>query len=252
MAASRPVVGIVCDHRIIEEHSFHIAGEKYIAALRDGSNAVPLLIPALDPPLTPEDILASVDGLMFPGSASNVSPRHYGGEAPREPEFLDEQRDANTLPLFRSAIQAGKPVLCICRGFQELNVALGGTLHQHVHEVDGRRDHREDESATLDEQYGPAHQVTVAEGGLLAKLLDARRFEVNSLHGQGIDKLAPGLFADAVAPDGQIEAVSMPEARGFVLGLQWHPEWRWSENPVSRAIYAAFGAALRRSGLTTP
>ncbi|MGA7711937.1 MAG: gamma-glutamyl-gamma-aminobutyrate hydrolase family protein [Rhizomicrobium sp.] len=245
MAGLRPVVGIICDHRTIDQHPFHIAGEKYIAALRDGSNAIPLLIPALDPPLAPDDILARVDGLMFPGSPSNVSPHHYGGEAPREPELLDERRDVNTLPLFRSAIQAGKPVLCICRGFQELNVALGGTLHQHVHEVEGRKDHREDDTAPLDEQYGAAHPVTVAEGGLLAKLVSARRFAVNSLHGQGIDKLAPGLFADAVAPDGQIEAVSMPGARGFVLGLQWHPEWRWSENPVSRAIYAAFGAALR-------
>ena len=245
MSISRPVVGIVCDHRGIDEHPFHIAGEKYIAALRDGSNAIPLLIPALDPPLVPEDILANIDGLMFPGSPSNVSPRHYGGAAPREPEFLDERRDANTLPLLRSAIQAGTPILCICRGFQELNVALGGTLFQHVHEVEGRSDHREDDAAPLDEQYGPAHPVNVAEGGLLAKLVSMRCFEVNSLHGQGIDKLAPGLLAEAVAPDGQIEAVSMPRARAFVLGLQWHPEWRWSENPVSRAIYAAFGAALR-------
>jgi putative glutamine amidotransferase len=245
MNVSRPVVGIICDYRRIDEQPFHIAGEKYIAALRDGSNAIPLLIPVLDPPLALDDILASVDGLMFPGSPSNVSPRHYGGEPPREPEFLDEQRDANTLPLFRRAIQAGKPVLCICRGFQELNVALGGTLHQHLHEVEGRQDHREDESRPLDERYGPSHPVTVAEGGLLAKLVNTRRFEVNSLHGQGIDKLAPGLFADALAPDGQIEAVSMPSARGFVLGLQWHPEWRWSENAISRAIYAAFGAAMR-------
>jgi len=134
--------------------------------------------------------------------------------------------------------------LCICRGFQELNVALGGTLHQAVHEVPGRFDHRE-KGAALDEQYAPAHPVTVAEGGLLARIVPQRSFEVNSLHGQGIAKLAPPLFADAAAPDGQIEAVSMPQAKGFLLGLQWHPEWRWAGNEISRAIFAAFGKALR-------
>ncbi len=245
MSVSKPRVGLVCDHRIVNAHPFHMAGEKYATALRDGALALPLLIPALDPPLAPEDILSGIDGLMFTGSPSNVSPRHYGGTAPRDGVLQDERRDATSLPLLRSAIEAGKPVLCICRGFQELNVALGGTLHQHVHEVEGRWDHREREVASLDERYGPVHPVTVAPGGLLAKLVDVDRFDVNSLHGQGIDRLAPPLHADAAAPDGQIEAVSLPGAKGFVLGLQWHPEWRWSENPVSRAIFAAFGAALR-------
>ena len=245
MAVPRPTVGLVCDHRMVNAHPFHMAGEKYATALRDGAEALPLLIPALDPPLAPRDVLSVIGGLMFTGSPSNVSPRHYGGKTPREGVLQDERRDATSLPLLRLAIEMGKPVLCICRGFQELNVALGGTLHQHVHEVEGRRDHREKKSASLDEQYGPVHPVTVALGGLLAKLVGVRGFDVNSLHSQGIDKLAPSLHADAAAPDGQIEAVSMPGAKGFVLGLQWHPEWRWSENPVSRAIFSAFGAALR-------
>jgi putative glutamine amidotransferase len=221
-----------------------MAAEEYIVAVRDGAGALPLLIAALDPPLAPEDILASVDGLLFSGSPSNVSPRHYGGQEARKGSLQDERRDATALALLRTAVEAGKPVLCICRGFQELNVALSGTLHQAVHEVPGRVDHREKGTA-LDEQYGPAHPVTVAEGGLLARILLQRSFEVNSLHGQGIDKLAPPLHADAAAPDGQIEAVSMPRAKGFVLGVQWHPEWRWAENDISRAIFAAFGAALR-------
>ena len=244
MRSSRPSVGLVCDHRRIGKHPFHMAGEEYIAALRDGAGALPLLIPALDPPLTPEDILASVDGLLFSGSPSNVSPRHYGGQPARKGSLEDERRDSTALPLLRAAVEAGKPVLCICRGFQELNVALGGTLHQAVHEVPGRFDHREKGTA-LDEQYGPAHPVAVAEGGLLARIVPRRSFEVNSLHGQGVDKLAPPLHADAAAPDGQIEAVSMPGAKGFLLGVQWHPEWRWAENDISRAIFAAFGAALR-------
>lgn len=242
---ARPVVGLICDHRMVEEHPFHMAGEKYMAALRYGADALPLLIPSLDPPLEPGDVFARVDGLLFTGSPSNVAPHHYGGPAPRPEVEQDHRRDATSLPLLRSAIAAGKPVLCICRGFQELNVALGGTLYQHVHEVAGRHDHREDETAPLDVQYGPAHPVRVAEGGLLSRITDRRAFDVNSLHNQGIDKIAPDLFADAVAPDGQIEAVSLPAAKGFLFGTQWHPEWRWSENEISRAIFAAFGEALR-------
>jgi putative glutamine amidotransferase len=243
MRSSRPSVGLVCDHRRIGKHPFHMASEEYIAALRDGAGALPLLIPALDPPLAPADILARMDGLLLSGAASDVSPRLYGGGTPRKGVPLDERRDSTAVPLLQSAIEAGKPVLCICRGFQELNVALGGTLHREVHEVPGRFDHREKGTA-LDEQYGPAHTVTVAEGGLLARIVPRRSFKVNSLHGQGIDKLAPPLFADAAAPDGQIEAVSMPGAKGFLLGVQWHPEWRWAENEISRAIFAAFGEAI--------
>ena len=137
------------------------------------------------------------------------------------------------------------PTLCLCRGFQELNVAMGGSLHQHVHEVEGRLDHREDHDAPLDEQYGPAHEVRVAEGGLLATIVRERRFQVNSLHSQGIDRLARPLHADALAPDDTVEAVSLPVAKGFVLGLQWHPEWRWSENLVSREIFGAYAAAVQ-------
>ncbi len=245
MTARRPIVGFPCDRRMLGKHPFHVVGEKYIAAVRQGADALPVLLPVLDPPIAPEDILAAVDGLLFTGSPSNVAPKHYGGAAPRPGVLQDEHRDATALPLLKAAIAAAKPVLAICRGFQELNVAFGGTLHQHVQEVPGRADHRENADAPLDEQYGPAHPVQVAAGGRLAQLLRERSFAVNSLHAQGIDRLAPGLFAEAVAPDGQIEAVSMPDAPGFVLGVQWHPEWAWSGNPVSREIFAAFGRALR-------
>jgi len=191
-------------------------------------------------------LLDSIDGLLFTGSPSNVAPKHYGGPAPREGVLQDEHRDATTLPLLKGAIERGMPVLCICRGFQELNVALGGTLHQHVEEVPGRNDHRSRDGDSLDLQYGPAHPVQVQEGSLLAKITPERTFSVNSLHSQGIDRLAPGLRAEAVSPDGQIEAVSLRSAQGFLLAVQWHPEWAWSENSVSRAIYSAFGDALRR------
>lgn len=225
-------------------HPFHMVGEKYIMAVRDGAGAMPLLIPVLADPIPPGDLLAAFDGFLFPGSPSNVSPERYEGLPAREGVLLDENRDATSLALLMAAIAAGAPVLCICRGFQELNVALGGTLHQHVHEVPGRHDHREDKDAELDLQYGPAHEVEVAEGGLLGSLTGRHTFSVNSLHGQGIDRLADGLHADAIAPDGTIEAVSMPAAKRFLLGLQWHPEWRWRENEISRAIFGAFGKAV--------
>ena len=240
-----PIVGFPCDRRLLGAHPFHVVGEKYLLAVRDGAGALPLLIPVLEPAIPPDEILAAVDGLLFTGSPSNVAPKHYGGPAPRPGVMQDAHRDATALPLLNAAIERGKPVLCICRGFQELNVAFGGTLHQHVHEVEGRSDHREAKDAPLDVQYGPAHAVRVEAGGLLAKLISERTFEVNSLHSQGIDKLAPLLRAEAVAPDGQIEAVSMPDAKGFVFGVQWHPEWAYEDNAVSRAIFAAFGAALR-------
>ncbi|MGD0142864.1 MAG: gamma-glutamyl-gamma-aminobutyrate hydrolase family protein [Rhizomicrobium sp.] len=246
MTSRAPVVGIICDRRMLGAHPFHVAGEKYISAVRDAAGALPVLIPVLEPPIPPSELLASIDGLLFTGSPSNVSPSRYGGPGPREGVLQDENRDATALPLLEAAIAAGTPILCLCRGFQELNVALGGTLFQHVHEIAGRSDHRENKHAPLDEQYAPAHEVQVRDGGLLSQIVGERTFKVNSLHSQGIDRLAARLHADAVAPDGTVEAVSIPQARGFALGLQWHPEWRWAENPVSREIFSAFGTALRQ------
>ncbi len=244
------IVGIPCDNRMVGPHPFHMVGEKYITAVRDGARAVPLLIPVLDPPIPVADIIASVSGLLFTGSPSNVSPKLYGGPAPREGVMQDERRDATTIPLLKAAIAAGVPILCLCRGFQELNVAYGGTLFQHVYEIPGRLDHREaDKNAPLEEQYGPAHDVTVEPGGLLSRITRETTFKVNSLHSQGIDRIADSLCVEAKAPDGQIEAVSVKGAKAFAFATQWHPEWRWSENPVSREIFAAFGDAIAARSL---
>ena len=251
MRTRLPVVGIPCDRKRLGDHAFHMVGEKYIEAVRDGAGALPVLIPVLTPLLDAEEILASVDGLLFTGSTSNVAPHRYGGPPPRRHTLLDEARDATALPLMRAAEAAAVPMLCICRGFQELNVAFGGTLHQHLHEVGGFSDHRAgDKKESLEEQYGPVHAVRIAPGGFLAELLPdigpGGTFQVNSLHGQGIDRLAPPLRVEAEAPDGAIEAVSMDEALGFLFAVQWHPEWKFADNPVSRAIFSAFGEALRR------
>ncbi len=223
----KPVIGIVCDRYVHDGMAIHSANDEYVAAIAGGADALPLLIPASGAPLAIGDILPRVDGLLFTGAPSNVSPARYGGPPLRDVSTYDEARDATSLPLLRAAIDAALPVLAICRGFQELNVALGGTLHQHLHEIPGKLDHREDETAPRDSQYAPAHPVSIAPDGLLAALTDARDAMVNSLHHQGIDRLAPPLREDATAPDGVIEAVSLRQPNGFLLGLQWHPEWRW-------------------------
>ncbi len=243
----RPLVGIVCDLEVDDGMASHRAGDEYVRAVQ-GMGALPLLIPVTDPPLAPADILARVDGLLFTGAPSNVAPSHYQGAALRPGTKLDAARDATALVLLRAAIAAGMPSFCICRGFQELNVALGGTLNPHVHEGDQMLDHREDEAAPLERQYGPAHAVRLTQGGLLAGLLDADTVMVNSLHHQGIAELAPGLVAEARSSDGLIEAVSHPGAPGFVLGVQWHPEWAHASDPVSRILFAAFARAIAVRG----
>jgi len=236
-------VGIISDRRVFDGMAVHQANDEYIEAIRGGAGAFPLLIPSTGSPLDPATILAQVDGLLFPGAPSNVAPSHYR-QAARPGTEMDEIRDATTLPLLRAAIKIGKPVLAICRGFQELNVALGGSLHQHVHEIPGRLDHREPDNVSREMEYAPAHRIDIVPDGLLARLSGKNQAMVNSLHHQGIDRLAPGLRSEAHAPDGQIEAVSMPGATGFLLGVQWHPEWAFAEDALSQAIFQGFGARL--------
>ena len=236
-------VGIVCDRRVVDGMALHTVNDEYVTALRDDAGALPLLIPSADVPLDIGAVLKAVDGLLFTGAPSNVAPYHYGQSA-RPGTELDEARDATALPLLRAAIERGKPLLAICRGFQELNVALGGSLHQHLHELPGRLDHREPQDASRDAEYAPAHDVTIVPDGVLAKLSGLSRVKVNSLHHQGVDRLAPMLTVEAVASDGQIEAVSLPGAKAFLLGVQWHPEWDVARDSLSRAIFAGFGAAL--------
>ena len=243
MPRKKPIVGIPCDHRMIGPHPFHAVGEKYIVAVRDGAHALPLLIPVLETPIDIEEILDTVDGILLTGSPSNVAPKRYGGATPREGVLQDERRDATTLPLIRAIIDHGTPLLAVCRGFQELNVAHSGTLYQHVEEVPGRMDHREDKTAPLDVQYAPIHDVTLS--GTLERIAGTRTIKVNSLHGQGIDRLGQGLAAEAIAPDGQIEGVRVQDAKAFALGVQWHPEWRFWENDFSKKLFGAFGEAMR-------
>jgi len=245
MSSARPLIGIPADRRMVGAHPFHMVGEKYARAVLDAAGAAPLLIPSLADELGFEELLERLDGLLFTGSPSNVEPHRYEGPPSAPGTLHDPARDATTLPLIRKAVAAGVPVFGICRGFQEMNVAFGGTLHQKLHEVPGHLDHRDDGTQPLEVQYGPAHDVTLAPGGMLRAFASGDRIRVNSLHSQGIDRLGPELEVEARAPDGVIEAFRVRNARRFALAVQWHPEWKVMSNPFSRALFAAFGEASR-------
>jgi len=242
----KPLIGIPADRRLVGKHYFHMVGEKYIRAVAEGADAVPILIPALGWGSDLQDLLDSCDGLLLSGSPSNVEPHHYGGPASAPGTLHDPDRDATTLSMIPKAVAAGIPVLAICRGFQEMNVAYGGTLWQRVHELDDHLDHRDDESQPLDQQYGPAHEVLLEPGGVLSHIAGGAKLTVNSLHSQGVQKLGSGLAVEARAPDGLVEAFRDPAAKGFALGVQWHPEWQFEKNAFSRALFGAFGQASRQ------
>ena len=240
----RPIVLVSSCNRTLGEHPFHIAGRKYVDAVRL-AGALPLIAP----PFTEAELPALLDaahGVLLTGSPSNVHPSHFGEAVHDATLPLDPERDAWTLPLIRLALQRGLPLLAICRGTQETNVALGGTLHQAVQEQPGLNDHRADGSQPAAVQYGPAHPVDVVPGGRLAAITGRASLEVNSVHGQGVKQLAAGLRVEAVAPDGLVEAFSVADAPGFNLCLQWHPEWQAADNPVSMQILRAFGEAATR------
>jgi putative glutamine amidotransferase len=244
MFMRKPVIGIPADRRLLGQHWFHCVGEKYINAVAQAADAVPVLVPALGEQHL-QDWLESFDGILFTGSPSNVEPHRYQGE-PATPETLhDPERDATTLPMITRAVEAGLPVFGICRGFQEMNVAFGGSLIQKLQEQPGKLDHREDKAQPLEVQYAPAHEVELAEGGFLHGLAGQRRIKVNSVHSQGVGRLGARLLTEAVAEDGVIEAFRVDAAPAFALAVQWHPEWKVMENPFSRALFAAFGQAGR-------
>ena len=238
-----PIILVPADNRMVGEHPFHIAGKRYCDAARI-AGGMPLVVPSANA-ADVDALLDLADGVLLTGSPSNVHPSHYGEDVHNPKLPLDPVRDAWTLPLIRKAIERAVPLFAICRGFQETNVALGGSLHQAVQEIAGHRDHRATGGVPVEEQYGVAHPVEIVPGGVLESLLGERTIEVNSLHGQGAKRLAVGLRIEARAPDGLIEAFSVQGAHGFTLCLQWHPEWQAERNPHSTKLLAAFGRACR-------
>ncbi|MGH8035850.1 MAG: gamma-glutamyl-gamma-aminobutyrate hydrolase family protein [Lysobacterales bacterium] len=245
MHSNLPLIGVISDRRMVGAHPFHMVGEKYLRALVDGADAYPVCLPSLAEGFDVADILDRLDGLFLTGSPSNVEPHHYLGDSSRPGTWHDPERDETALALIPAAIHAGMPLFAVCRGFQEINVAFGGSLHQHVHEVPGYRNHKEKTGEPLDVQYAPSHGMEFTPGGLLERITGEKEVQVNSLHSQGIDRLGKGLSVEARAEDGLVEAFAVTGSPGFTLALQWHPEWKINENPVSMAIYRAFGDACR-------
>ena len=239
----KPVVLIPSCNRVLGQHPFHVAGRKYAEAVRL-AGCLPLIVPSIaDGEM--DEWLDRADGVLLTGSPSNVHPVHFGEQVHDDALPLDPERDRWTLPLIPQVLARGIPLFAICRGFQEANVALGGSLHQAVHEVPGQRDHRGAKDAAPEVTYGVAHPVDVMPGGVLERVLGQRRFEVNSVHGQGVNRLADGLRVEARAPDGLVEAFSLPNARAFNLCVQWHPEWLAADNAVSMKLLKSFGDACR-------
>lgn len=241
----KPLIGISCCVKLfgITGMPNHAASDTYIRATDQVVGGVPVLMPANGGSADIETLLARVDGIMLTGSRSNVHPSNYDGPPHAEGTPEDPARDGVTLRLIRAAIAAGVPVLAICRGMQELNVALGGSLHQRLQDLPDHFDHTAVMQRNRKVTIGKAHNIRAISGGWLHRVAGALNIPVNSLHNQGVDRLAPGLMVEGVAPDGTIEAVR-GSGPGFVIGVQWHPEYDWETDAVSRRIFEVFGAAV--------
>jgi putative glutamine amidotransferase len=240
-----PLVVLAADVKPIEGYTWHAAHEGYLNGIVHGLAGIPLILPSLGDAIDVDEVLPRVDGVLLPGSRSNVHPSCYGEPADPRAEPHDQQRDSVTLPLIQAALRHGVPMLCICRGMQELNVALGGTLISEVQDLAGRHDHRAPVSDDQTVRFAIRQQVNIEPGGMLAGIVGPGPIQVNSLHRQAVGRLAEGLAVEATAPDGTIEAVRVRDAMSFALGVQWHPEYWVRTDPPSAKIFGAFGNAIR-------
>ena len=242
---SSPVVGIIGNHYLInDDYPVHASGDMNAWAVREVSDALPIII-LPDQNLAPiDDIIETCDGFVFTGGRPNVHPKEYGEERTEAHGVMDEKRDGLALPLIRALVERGQPLLAICRGFQELNVAMGGSLYPEIRDLPGRENHRMPAEGTLAEKFALRHEVNLTPGGKFAQLFGADTVQTNTLHGQGIKNPGPRIIIDGYAADGTPEAIFVSEAKGFALGVQWHPEYCASEDPVSRPLFAAFGEAV--------
>ena len=242
----RPVVGILGNSYLInDEYPAHAAGRMVSQAVAEVAGAVPVIVPS-DPALVPLDaLLERFAGFVLPGGRANVHPEEYGERVTGAHGTFDRCRDGLVLPLVRACVKRGQPILAICRGFQEMNVALGGTLHPEIRELPGRMNHRMPPDGTLDEKFELRHDVTFSAGGPFHRLLGTEVVRTNTLHGQGIVEPGRRIVIDGRADDGTPEAIYVDGAPGFALGVQWHPEYNAASDPVSRPLFEAFGAAAR-------
>jgi len=243
--APLPLVGLPSCVRGLDDQSFHVVGDKYVRAVALCVKALPLVVPALGRHLDIEALVDSLDGVLLTGSPSNVHPSLYDQAPSPAAEPYDQERDATSFPLIQAALDRGVPLLAICRGFQELNVVLGGSLHPRVHELPGRMDHRRPQDSNPDVQYGPKHLVTFEPGSRSAEIFGTAELQINSLHWQALDRVADRLVVEGRAEDGTVESVRVKDTGAFALGVQWHPEYKAWENPASLRLFQAFGDAAR-------
>lgn len=252
---ARPVVGIIGNHHLINDsYEVHAGGAMNSEAIAEVSRVIPLLVPADPRFVTVQELLEVCDGFLFTGGRPNVHPEEYGEHPTEAHGAFDRARDAVTLPLIRALVEHGQPFLGICRGFQEVNVAMGGTLYPEIRDLPGRMNHRMPPEGTLEEKFALRHKVTFTPDGPFAKLFGATEVMTNTLHGQGIKTPGKRVVIDGRAPDGTPEAIYIKDAPGFTLSVQWHPEYRAASDPVSRALFEAFGDAVRAwaDGRRTP
>ena len=242
----RPVIGIIGNHHLInDQYPTHAGGSMNSEAVAEVAEGLPLVIPA-DPRLVSvAELLEVCDGFLFTGGRPNVHPEEYGEAETEAHGAFDRARDAVALPLIRACVERGQPFLGVCRGFQEVNVAMGGTLHPEIRDLPGRMNHRMPPDGTIEEKFALRHAVTFADGGPFHRLFGATEVMTNTLHGQGIKTAGARVVIDGHAPDGTPEALHVAGAPGFTLAVQWHPEYRAAQDPVSRPLFAAFGAAAR-------
>lgn len=243
---TRPIVGIIGNQYLInDQYPAHAGGEMNSEAVASVSGCMPMLIPADPRFVSVDELLETCDGFLLTGGRPNVHPEEYGEPETEAHGTFDRARDAIVLPLVRACVERGQPFLGICRGFQEVNVALGGTLHPEIRDLPGRMNHRMPPDGTLEEKFELRHAVTFSEGGPFHRLMGSSEVMTNTLHGQGIVKAGRGIVVDGHAPDGTPEAIFVEGAKGFTLSVQWHPEWDAANDPVSRPLFEAFGAAVR-------
>lgn len=243
---SRPVIGVIANaHTIGDDYHIQGGGEINLHAVRDACDAIPLIVPALPAVFDLPDLMAVCDGFIFTGGRPNVHPEEYGESETEAHGTFDRNRDQLVLPLIQASVAAGQPVMGICRGFQEVNVAFGGSLYPEIRDLPGRDNHRMPPDGTLEEKFAMRHEVTFTKDGPFDRLLGAHKVMTNSLHGQGIKAAGERIVIDGYAPDGTPEAIYVKDAPGFTLSVQWHPEWNAASDPVSRPLFSAFGDACR-------
>lgn len=241
----KPVVGIIANYVLInDQYPAQSTGRMNIDAIAEVSGAVPLIIPSLPDLISIPDIMAICDGFLFTGGRPNVHPEEYGHEPTEAHGTFERDRDRVALPLIRACVEAGQPILGVCKGFQEFNVAMGGTLHPEIRDLPGRDNHRMPPDGTLEEKFEHRHLVHMKPQSPFNSIFGSDEVMVNSLHGQGIEEAGARVIVEGHAPDGTPEALTIEGASGFAMAVQWHPEYNAANDPVSKPLFKAFGDAL--------